>query len=100
MKDGRFFRDRKGNMRLLEQRASKMALQPGKTVDDLFFAHPRERGETYLKHLACAFSLGAHLVAAGICAMIHGIIPALFTTTAGDVVFRISETIRSRRMPQ
>ena len=57
--------------------------------DRLFLAHPRQIGESYIGHMAVAFSFaGELLIAAGAC-VVHAIIPALFKGTASGAIRRL-----------
>lgn len=57
-------------------------------IDRLFLKHPRDAGESYGEHLGVACGVGFRMIGGGLAAVMHGICPALFTTTG-------SRTIRS-----
>jgi hypothetical protein len=59
--------------------------------------HPHQAGETYFEHQRFATGFGVRLILAGCAAVIHGLIPCLFVTTAGDVVQDMSAAINRRR---
>ena len=65
----------------------------------LFTDHPANRGETYFQHQRAAFSYAATLLAAGLAAFVHGLVPCLFETTASRTVARLQASMaaRSRR---
>jgi hypothetical protein len=48
----------------------------------LFTAHPNAVGETYGEHFGVAFSYGLRLIGAGLCALVHAVLPFLFEKTA------------------
>jgi hypothetical protein len=62
-----------------------------------FTDHPHQAGETYFQHQRFATRFGVRLILAGFAAMIHGLIPCLFVTTAGDMVQDLNGTIARRR---
>lgn len=65
----------------------------------LFRDHPTTRGESYFQHQRAAFSYAAALLAAGLAAFVHGLVPCLFQTTASRTVARLQASMaaRSRR---
>jgi hypothetical protein len=69
-------------------------------LECLFKDHPRSMGETYLEHQRCAFAFGGTMVLAGIACILHGLLPAVCTTTGSRAVTRLYERMvlnRSRR---
>ena len=50
-------------------------------LDRLFIAHPRAVNEDYLAHAGVALRFALLLLGAGLAALIHAIIPALFIAT-------------------
>ena len=52
----------------------------------LFVDHPRSLGLSWFAHGAGALKIGFKLIGAGMAALVHGIVPGLFTDTAGRVV--------------
>ncbi|AXJ95725.1 MULTISPECIES: DUF6356 family protein [unclassified Sphingomonas] len=65
-------------------------------LDATFAAHPRHVGESYLAHAATALRFGGTMVAGGLACMIHGIVPALFTTTGSGTVRRLHARMQGR----
>ncbi|MFX4918085.1 DUF6356 family protein, partial [Acinetobacter baumannii] len=55
-------------------------------IDRWFGAHPRSVGESYLEHMAAAFSFGVRLVFAGVACLIHGVVPGLCIKTGSTLV--------------
>ena len=51
-----------------------------------FLDHPRSVDETYLEHAAFAGKFSVKLFAAGLCALIHAVIPCLFEKTASRMI--------------
>jgi hypothetical protein len=52
----------------------------------LFQDHPNQLGMSWAEHGAGAVAIGARMVGAGIACIIHAVVPALFTETAGRTV--------------
>jgi hypothetical protein len=46
---------------------------------------------SYFAHMRFAFSVGTRLVGAGMAALLHGFLPSVFPTRAGEVVDAIHE---------
>jgi len=74
-------------------------------VDRLFFAHPRDVGETYFEHFINAICIGNKMLAFAIAEYIHALIPGinLFTmadTTSGEVLDKLSATLKERQVSQ
>jgi len=64
-----------------------------------FTEHPASVGETYLEHQHRAFRIARRLLVAAAAAVVHALVPALFTTQASDRVAEIHDEIHdlSRR---
>ena len=65
-------------------------------LNTLFTDHPAARGETYLQHQRAALSYAAALFTAAIAALVHGLIPCLFETTASRTVARLQANMAAR----
>jgi len=52
---------------------------------------------SWASHGVGAIKIGTELIGAGCAAMVHAIVPGLFTDTAGKTVARIYEHIQSRK---
>ena len=68
----------------------------------LFIDHPASVDETYLEHLVSALSFGTKMLVAGVACMVHGLLPAVFTTRGSDTICALHERMvvkrrRSRR---
>ena len=63
----------------------------------LFLEHPRSLGMTWASHGVGAVKIGTELIGAGCAAMVHAVVPGLFTDTAGKTVARIYDHIQSRK---
>jgi len=62
-----------------------------------FTSHPRALGESYFSHQRAAFSYAGTLLVAGFAALVHGLVPCLFETTASRAVTRL-HTQMARRL--
>lgn len=58
-----------------------------------FTAHPRDVGETYLEHGLFACRYGAKMTLGGLAALIHGVLPFLFTTTGSRITRELNATL-------
>ena len=56
------------------------------TIKDLFCDHPASVGESYGEHLAAASGFGARMIGAGLCCLVHGLLPFLFVRTGSDAI--------------
>jgi hypothetical protein len=52
----------------------------------LFVDHPRSLGLSWLDHGLGALKIGGKLIGAGLAAIVHALVPGLFTDTAGRIV--------------
>ena len=66
-------------------------------VGRLFLDHPRSLGMSWAGHGAGAVKIGGELIGAGLACMVHALVPALFTQTAGKTVTRIYDHIQQRK---
>ena len=53
-------------------------------------------GESYTQHMGFAFYIGFTLIGAGIKAVLHALIPAIFQRSASMTIFRLADEIRAR----
>ncbi len=59
----------------------------------VFLEHPHAAGQGYFEHLVFAWSVGTALLRAALAAFVHGAVPALHTSTAGNTVRRLYHTL-------
>ena len=52
----------------------------------LFLDHPASVGETYFEHFGVATGFGARMIAGGVGAVIHGVLPFAFKTTGSATI--------------
>ena len=62
-----------------------------------FTAHPRDVGETYLKHGLFACRYGVKMAAGGLAALLHGIFPFLFQATGSRITRELAATLEESR---
>lgn len=87
--------------RILPARAGSVGAMNG--LRRLFTEHPASVGETYVQHLGQASSFGSRMVVAGLCCLVHGLLPFLFVRTGSNAVTKLHDRMvvnRSRRLPQ
>jgi hypothetical protein len=60
-------------------------------LNQWFLAHPRCVDESYLQHRRAAWSFSASLLKAAAACFIHGLVPALFESTASQTVNALHE---------
>ena len=63
----------------------------------LFQDHPKSLGMSWSEHGAGAIVIGARMVGAGVACMVHAIVPALFTETAGKTVISLHDHMMKRK---
>ena len=57
------------------------------SLDRFFIAHPRTVNEDYLTHAGAATRFALLLLGAGLAALVHAVVPALFETTTSNTEF-------------
>lgn len=62
-----------------------------------FTDHPASVGESYAEHLGVAARFGGRMIAGGVAAVLHGIFPFLFTTTASRTVAALNAEMVAKR---
>jgi hypothetical protein len=63
----------------------------------LFRDHPRSLGMSWWEHGVGAIVIGGRMVGAGIACMVHAVVPALFTETAGKTVMSLHDHMVKRK---
>jgi hypothetical protein len=63
----------------------------------MFREHPRSLGMSWAEHGTGAVRIGAQLIVAGAACIVHALVPALFTETAGRTVTRLHEHMVRRK---
>jgi hypothetical protein len=62
----------------------------------LFLSHPQQAGESYFQHQRAALSFALPLLAAGLAAMVHAIVPGIFERTAGTIIRQLHGRLEGR----
>ena len=68
-----------------------------------FTSHPSTVGETYPEHGSFALRFGARMTLGGLAAMVHGVFPFLFQTTASRALEELNRRLaeaRARQLPR
>jgi len=63
----------------------------------LFLDHPASVGESYGEHFGVASRFGVTMIAAGVAALVHGILPFAFKTTGSRTIIRLHRQIAEKR---
>lgn len=63
----------------------------------LFVEHPKSLGMSWAAHAEGAVVIGARMVGAGLACIVHAIVPALFTETAGKTVMSLHDHMVRRK---
>ena len=71
--------------------------QQKESTGNIFTDHPRSLGMTWASHGTGAVRIGAELICAGAACMVHAIVPAWFTETAGRTVMRLHGVMVKRK---
>lgn len=66
-------------------------------ADRLFLEHPRSLGMSWAGHGLGAVAIGARLVVAGLACLVHALVPALFTQTAGKTITHMYDHMARRK---
>ena len=66
------------------------------TFERLFVAHPRSVNEGYLAHAGVALRFALLLFGAGLAALVHAVIPALFETSASSTIKKLHREMSER----
>lgn len=59
--------------------------------------HLHDAHESYFQHLGFTLKVGATLILIALVAMIHGLLPFLFTHTASSLLCRLTEEMKARK---
>ena len=67
-----------------------------RTIEAAFLDHPNSVGESYSEHFMFASRFGLKLIGAGLAAMVHGLLPFAFESTASRTVKELYPRIANR----
>jgi hypothetical protein len=65
-------------------------------ICDMFLRHPETQGESYSQHARFASGLGMRMVLTGLAALVHALLPFLFTTTASRMLAQVQARLEAR----
>lgn len=65
-------------------------------ITRIFTDHPASVDESYFEHMAFAARFSALLLAAGLAALVHAVLPFLFESTASRIVALLHRRTRDR----
>jgi hypothetical protein len=68
----------------------------GMMFQRLFLDHPASVDESYLEHARFAFGFAFWLIAAGMAALVHALLPFAFEKTASNITRRLFARIDNR----
>lgn len=66
-------------------------------IERLFTDHPRSLGMSWASHGIGAVGIAVRLIGAGLACLIHALVPAWFTQTAGKTVTQMHDEIVRRK---
>ena len=66
-------------------------------IGRLFHDHPRSLGMSWASHGAGAIAIGARMIGAGAACIVHALVPAFFTETAGRTVVDLHQHMTKRK---
>lgn len=62
-----------------------------------FTRHPASVGESYGEHFGVATRFGLRMIGGGVAALVHGVLPFLFTTTGSRTIEALHGEIVAKR---
>lgn len=68
-----------------------------KLIRNIFCQHPNTVGETYFVHMFYCMKTALLFILYSLIICIHGLIPALFTTTASSCIEKLYNSLHLRR---
>ncbi len=66
-------------------------------LDRIFLAHPRTVGESYIEHFGVASRFGRAMIAGGVKALVHAVLPNCYETAAIDTIRRLHDIMVAKR---
>jgi hypothetical protein len=66
-------------------------------LDDIFLAHPRSVGESYMQHASVAMRFGGTMILGGMALMVHAILPVFFVRTGSSTIKHLYADIKNRQ---
>lgn len=81
---------------LTQDRHKQKAMDLRDQMERAFTDHPKETGETYIKHLWFTVKMTSRMVFTALLLFIHGMFPFLFTRAASTQFEKMYQILRSR----
>jgi hypothetical protein len=75
---------------------SDLSQEAPMSLKRMFTEHPEAVGESYFEHMRVALSFAGPLLAAGLAALVHAVLPFLCVTTASGTVKRLHVRMMNR----
>ena len=66
-------------------------------IGRMFRDHPRSLGMSWAQHATGAVVIGGRMIGAGAACIVHALVPALFTETAGRTVVDLHDHMTKRK---
>ena len=66
-------------------------------INRIFSEHPQSLGMTWASHASGAVNIAVRLIGAGVACLVHAIVPAWFTETAGRTVTQMYQEMARRK---
>jgi hypothetical protein len=63
-----------------------------------FTQHPSSVGETYTEHMGTALSFAGPLLLAGLCCLVHAVLPFAFERTGSRIISRLHTRMVTNRV--
>jgi hypothetical protein len=63
----------------------------------LFTQHPASVGDSYSEHCGVATRFGLRMIGGGVAALIHGVLPFVFTTTGSRTIAALNAEMVAKR---
>ncbi|MBO6837582.1 MAG: DUF6356 family protein [Alphaproteobacteria bacterium] len=67
-------------------------------VRSAFTKHPASVGESYTEHMGTAFSFAGPLLLAGLCCVVHAVLPFAFEKTGSRMISRLHDRMVAHRV--
>ena len=59
--------------------------------------HLENANESYFEHMFFALKISINLILGGLMALIHSIVPGIFTKNASTIILKLSDQIKERK---
>ena len=66
-------------------------------MENIFTKHPKEAGESYIKHLWAALRFSIILLGLFFIAFIHSLLPFIFKQTVSNKIIKMADQLKTRQ---